>query len=95
MYQIKLFLSAFGQLKFGTLIQTCLSSSLNFLNSYNNFIYRRINMPVDIQSVLISDPVDEQCAQLLISHGIKVTQKYKLAKDDLIKELQVLNQFLY
>lgn len=52
-------------------------------------------MPVDIKSVLISDPVDEQCVQLLISHGIKVTQKYKLPKDDLIKELQVMNQSSY
>ncbi|XP_033230841.1 D-3-phosphoglycerate dehydrogenase [Belonocnema kinseyi] len=44
-------------------------------------------MPVDIQSVLISDPVDEKCVQLLISHGIQVTRKYKLSKEDLIKEL--------
>lgn len=47
------------------------------------------NMSVNFRSVLISDPVDESCGALLAEHGIPVTTKYKLPKDDLIKELQV------
>ncbi|XP_003490266.1 D-3-phosphoglycerate dehydrogenase isoform X1 [Bombus impatiens] len=39
-------------------------------------------------SVLISDPVDACCSELLVRHGIPVTTKYKLSKEELIKELQ-------
>jgi len=46
-------------------------------------------MSVNFRSVLISDPVDESCGALLAEHGIPVTTKYKLAKDELINELQV------
>ena len=46
-------------------------------------------MSVTLKSVLISDAVDERCAALLTSHGVSVTTKYKLSKDELIKELQV------
>lgn len=46
-------------------------------------------MSVNLRSVLISDPVDEQCAALLTSHGVSVTKKYKLSKEELIKELEV------
>ncbi|XP_066584914.1 hydroxypyruvate reductase-like [Prorops nasuta] len=45
-------------------------------------------MSINIQSVLISDPVDESCGQLLSSHGIPVKLRYKLTKDELIEELQ-------
>lgn len=47
------------------------------------------NMSVNFRSVLISDPVDESCGALLAEHGIPVTTKYKLPKDELINELQV------
>ncbi|XP_076235969.1 hydroxypyruvate reductase [Calliopsis andreniformis] len=40
------------------------------------------------RSVLISDPVDASCSELLLRHGIPVTTKYKLSKEELIKELQ-------
>lgn len=45
-------------------------------------------MPVNIQSVLISDAVDDSCAKLLTSHGVQVTMRQKLSKDELIRELQ-------
>ncbi|XP_020287399.1 uncharacterized protein LOC109856485 [Pseudomyrmex gracilis] len=45
-------------------------------------------MSVNFRSVFISDPVDESCGALLTEHGISVTTKYKLSKDELIKELQ-------
>ncbi|XP_011307834.1 D-3-phosphoglycerate dehydrogenase [Fopius arisanus] len=45
-------------------------------------------MSVNLKSVLISDPVDESCIDLLKSHGIEVTTKYKLPKDELIQELK-------
>lgn len=45
-------------------------------------------MSINLRSVLISDPVDESCGALLLSHGIPVTVKYKLSKEELIKELQ-------
>lgn len=45
-------------------------------------------MSVNFRSVLISDPVDESCGALLAQHGIPVTTKYKLPKDELIIELQ-------
>lgn len=48
-------------------------------------------MSVEIKSVLVSDPVDESCVKLLTSHGIQVTAKYKLPKDELIKELEVIS----
>ncbi|XP_058798466.1 D-3-phosphoglycerate dehydrogenase [Phymastichus coffea] len=45
-------------------------------------------MSVELSSVLISDAVDERCQALLTKHGVKVTQKQKLSKDDLIAELK-------
>ncbi|XP_014469687.1 PREDICTED: D-3-phosphoglycerate dehydrogenase [Dinoponera quadriceps] len=45
-------------------------------------------MSVNLRSVLISDPVDESCGALLVEHGIPITTKYKLPKDELISELQ-------
>ncbi|XP_057330604.1 hydroxypyruvate reductase [Microplitis mediator] len=45
-------------------------------------------MSIKLRSVFISDPVDSSCADLLTSHGVPVTTKYKLTKDELIKELQ-------
>lgn len=46
-------------------------------------------MSVNLRSILISDPVDESCGALLTEHGIPVTTKYRLPKDELISELQV------
>ena len=46
-------------------------------------------MSTTLRSVLISDPVDACCSELLVRHGIPVTTKYKLSKEKLIKELQV------
>ncbi|KAG6803090.1 D-3-phosphoglycerate dehydrogenase [Apis mellifera caucasica] len=45
-------------------------------------------MSTTLRSVLISDPVDACCGELLVRHGIPVTTKYKLSKEKLIKELQ-------
>ena len=54
-------------------------------------------MSVTLKSVLISDPVDEGCARLLEEHGVSVTSKYKLSKNELIEELKVSikRHFLY
>lgn len=40
-----------------------------------------------IKNVLISDAVDQSCVDLLKAHNINVTCKYKLPKEELIKEL--------
>lgn len=53
------------------------------------FSLSKDNMSVKLRSVLISDPVDKSCGALLIEHGIPVTTKHKLSKDELINELQV------
>ncbi|CAD1468068.1 unnamed protein product [Heterotrigona itama] len=45
-------------------------------------------MSITLGSVLISDPVDVCCGELLARNGIPVTIKYKLSKEELIKELQ-------
>lgn len=45
-------------------------------------------MGVEIKSVLISDAVDQQCAEILKSHNISVTYNTKLSKEELIKEIQ-------
>ncbi|KAK2581387.1 hypothetical protein KPH14_005071 [Odynerus spinipes] len=45
-------------------------------------------MPINLRSVLISDPVDESCGALLSEYGVPVTTKYKLSKEELVKELQ-------
>jgi D-3-phosphoglycerate dehydrogenase len=52
-------------------------------------------MSVTLKSVLISDPVDQNCAELLTKHGITVSTKYKLSKDELIKELVVSFTIIY
>ncbi|XP_054258492.1 hydroxypyruvate reductase-like [Macrosteles quadrilineatus] len=44
-------------------------------------------MPFTIKNVLISDAVDQSCVDLLKAHNINVTCKYKLPKEELIKEL--------
>lgn len=45
-------------------------------------------MSIQLRNVLISDPVDESCAALLTSHGVPVTTKYRMSKDELIQEIQ-------
>lgn len=45
-------------------------------------------MSTALRRVLISDPVDACCGELLVRHGIPVTTKYKLSKEELINELQ-------
>ncbi|XP_033327573.1 hydroxypyruvate reductase [Megalopta genalis] len=45
-------------------------------------------MSARIGSVLISDAVDACCGELLARHGVPVTAKSKLSKEELIKELQ-------
>lgn len=44
---------------------------------------------IDIQTVLVSDAVDQACVKLLEENGIKVDCKYKLSKEQLIKEIPV------
>lgn len=48
-------------------------------------------MAVNLKSVLVSDAVDPLCVDLLKSHGVEVVCKFKLPKDELIRELQVKN----
>jgi D-3-phosphoglycerate dehydrogenase len=45
-------------------------------------------MTTTIKSVLIADEIEQQCVDVLKAAGIQVTKKYKLPKDELIKELQ-------
>ncbi|XP_019873287.2 D-3-phosphoglycerate dehydrogenase [Aethina tumida] len=42
---------------------------------------------MDIKKVLVADAVDSACTDLLKKHGIQVDCKYKLPKDQLIKEI--------
>lgn len=58
------------------------------LHFYREKIY--LKMSINLKSVLISDPVDESCGALLASYGVPVTTKYRLSKDELIQEIQVL-----
>ncbi|KAM3968657.1 D-3-phosphoglycerate dehydrogenase [Aphomia sociella] len=44
-------------------------------------------MGLDIKSVLVVDGVGANCAEILGSHGIKVTTKAKITKDELLKEI--------
>lgn len=46
-------------------------------------------MPIALRSVLISDAVDDACVALLTSHGVPVTKKYKMSKDELLQEIKV------
>lgn len=46
-------------------------------------------MSVTLRNVLISDAVDSSCVELLQSHGINVTCKQKLPKDQLLQEIKV------
>lgn len=45
-------------------------------------------MALNVNRVLISDAVDQSCVQLLQAHGIAVDCKYKLPKEQLIKEIK-------
>nr|CAD7426993.1 unnamed protein product [Timema monikensis] len=45
-------------------------------------------MSVTLRNVLISDAVDPLCVQLLQEHGVNVTCKYKLPKEELLKEIK-------
>lgn len=44
---------------------------------------------MDIKKVLVADAVDNECVNLLKKHSIQVDCKYKLTKDQLIKEIAV------
>ncbi|CAH0405014.1 unnamed protein product [Chilo suppressalis] len=44
-------------------------------------------MVLNIKSVLVVDGVGANCAEILNSHGIKVTTKAKITKDELLKEI--------
>lgn len=46
-------------------------------------------MSLSLRNVLISDAVDSACVELLQSHGINVTCKFKLPKDQLLQEIKV------
>nr|BAN21080.1 d-3-phosphoglycerate dehydrogenase [Riptortus pedestris] len=45
-------------------------------------------MAITLERILISDPVDDVCANLLRSAGLEVRQKNKLTQEQLIQELQ-------
>ncbi len=46
-------------------------------------------MTLNIQQVLISDPVDPICSQILQNHGISVTYARQWTKERLLQEIQV------
>lgn len=45
--------------------------------------------PISIKSVLISESVDPRCKALLEQHGIRVTEKQSMKKDELLAEIKV------
>ncbi|KAJ9583313.1 hypothetical protein L9F63_022330, partial [Diploptera punctata] len=45
-------------------------------------------MSVTLRNVLISDAVDSTCVDLLQRHGINVTCKYKMTKEQLLQEIK-------
>lgn len=50
-------------------------------------------MSVKLNSVLISDEVDQKCVTILQENGIKVVKNTKLSKEELLKEIPVSNKF--
>lgn len=46
-----------------------------------------------LNSVLISDEVDQKCVTILQENGIKVVKNTKLSKEELLKEIPVSNTF--
>ncbi|XP_068620762.1 D-3-phosphoglycerate dehydrogenase [Battus philenor] len=44
-------------------------------------------MGLDIKSVLVVDGVGENCTKILNAHGISVTNKAKITRDELLKEI--------
>ncbi|XP_013184972.1 D-3-phosphoglycerate dehydrogenase [Amyelois transitella] len=44
-------------------------------------------MGLDIKSVLVADGVGANCTEILQSHGIAVTNRPKISKDELLKEI--------
>lgn len=47
-------------------------------------------MTLNIQQVLISDPVDPICSQILQDYGMNVTYARQWTKERLLQEIQVL-----
>lgn len=47
----------------------------------------------NIKQVLISDPVDPVCAQILQNHGMDVTYAHQWTKTQLIQEIPVILLF--
>lgn len=52
-------------------------------------------MAFALSHVLISDAVDQSCVDLLKSNNIDVTCKYKLPKEELLKEIPVSIDIIY
>lgn len=46
-------------------------------------------MGLEIKSVLVVDGVGINCTQILKSHGLSVTNKPKITKDELVQEIPV------
>lgn len=46
-------------------------------------------MGLDIKTVLVVDGVGANCTEILNKHGISVTNKAKITKEDLLKEVPV------
>ncbi|KAK9501144.1 hypothetical protein O3M35_002240 [Rhynocoris fuscipes] len=45
-------------------------------------------MAIPLKKILVSDAVDNTCVELLRKHGLDVTCKYKMTKEELIQEIQ-------
>ena len=53
-------------------------------------------MALTFRDVLISDPVDPICAQILERHGMRVTFAKQWTKEKLLQEIKVSNErFLF
>lgn len=50
-------------------------------------------MGLDIKSVLVVDGVGANCTVILKSHGIAVTNKAKITKEELLQEIPVSVKF--
>lgn len=46
-------------------------------------------MAIPVRRVLVSDEVDPLCVELMQKNGLAVTCKYKMPKEDLLKEIPV------
>ena len=58
-------------------------------NIVEGVTHKITKIAMSFSKVLISDPVDAACVDILKQNGIQVEQKTKLSKEELLKEIKV------